>query len=357
MLNRRTAKAVGDHDPAAGPPRARRHGDRVTTRREFLITCGAGLCGLAASLTAFAQQPGKVRRIGFLGLGSASNMASRFDALRAGLRELGYVEGKNIAIEYRWAEGKYDRLPQLAAELVQLKVEVIVTHGTPGTRAAKQATSTIPIVTVASGDAVLAGLVTRFAHPGGNVTGSTFFRPEINAKRFELVKESLPGLSQVAVLVNPDNPFSAAYPKGITPVAKSLRVGMHPVEARSPAEFESAFAAMAAKRVDGVVVTEDPVLVTNAKALADMALKRRLPLIGGVEFAEAGGLIAFGANIPAMFSRAAIFVDRILKGARPADLPIEHATTFEFVVNLKTASALGLKIPQSILVRANRVIE
>jgi putative ABC transport system substrate-binding protein len=209
----------------------------------------------------------------------------------------------------------------------------------------------------ASGDAVLSGLVSSTARPGGNVTGSTFFSPEVNAKRIEVLKETVPGLSQVAVLVNPDNPFSAVHPKGTTPAAKSLKVGLHSVEARSPAEFESAFSAMAAKRVDGIVVTEDPILVTNSKALAEMALKRRLPLIGGAEFAEAGGLIAFGANIPAMFSRAAIFVDKILKGARPADLPIEQATRFEFVVNLKTARALGITIPQSLLVRADRVIE
>jgi putative ABC transport system substrate-binding protein len=284
-------------------------------------------------------------------------MASRIDALRAGLRELGYVEGKNIAIEYRWAEGKYDRLPQLATELVQLKVEVIVTHGTPGTRAAKQATSTIPIVMAVSGDAVLTGLVASMARPGGNVTGSTFFSPEITAKRLELLKETLPGLSQVAVVVNPGNPLASTHLKGTAPVAKSLKVGLHSVEARSPAEFESAFGAMATKQVDGVVVTDDTILVANAKALADLALKRRMPLIGGAEFAEAGGLIAFGANIPAMYGHAAVLVGKILKGAKPADLPIEQATKFEFVVNLKTASALKLKIPQSILVRANRVIE
>ncbi len=292
-----------------------------------------------------------------MGAESASGYTSRVDALRAGLRDLGYVEGKNIVIEFRWADGKNDRLPELAAELVRLKVDVLVTHAVPATRAAKQATTTIPIVTAAVADPVALGLVASLARPGGNITGSTFFFAEIIAKRLELLKEAMPRITQVAVLLNPDNPSMGPNFRAMELKAKSLKVVLQRFEARGPNEFENAFSAMAKKRVDAVAVVEDPMFIANAKGLADLAAKQRFSSIGFNEFAEAGGLIGYGANYLEMWRRAAYFVDKILKGAKPGDLPIEQPTRFELVVNMKTAKALGVKISQSILVRADKVIE
>ena len=279
------------------------------------------------------------------------------EALRAGLRDLGYVEGKNIVIEYRWVEGKYERLPDLAAELVRLKVDIIVAQATQGTLAAKRATTTIPIVTPLSGDPVATGLVASLARPGGNVTGSTFFQPELAAKRLELLRDALPRTRRVAVLLNPDQSSHPLIFQAMELTAKSLKLELHQFGVRGPDEFESAFAAMAKRRVDAVAIIEDPSTIANAKAVADLAARKRLPSIGHVELAEAGGLMAYGVNIPEMWRRAAVFVDKILKGAKPADLPIERATKFELIVNMKTAKALGIKIPQSILVRADKVIE
>jgi putative ABC transport system substrate-binding protein len=327
----------------------------MNNRRKLLVALGAG--ALAAPLTSFAQQKGKIWRIGFLGTASASGFARRVEALRAGLRDLGYVEGKNIVIEFRWAEGKYERLPELAAELVRLKVDVIVTHGV-GTRAAKAATTTIPIVMAVSPDPVASGLVASLARPGGNVTGMASFGPEGSAKRLELLKDAFPHTRQVAVLLNPDNPgqIKLVFP-AMGAAAKSLKLELHQFGARGPGEFENAFAAMAKKRVDAVVSTDDPVLIANAGAIAKLAAEMRLPSIGLPEFAEAGGLMAYGADRRDLFRRAATFVDKILKGAKPGDLPIEQATRFETVVNLKTAKALGITIPQLFLMRTDRVIE
>ncbi|MGH6804295.1 MAG: ABC transporter substrate-binding protein, partial [Methyloceanibacter sp.] len=275
----------------------------------------------------------------------------------AGLRDLGYVEGKNIVIEFRWAEDKYDRLPELAAELVRLKVDVLVTHGTAGPLAAKRATTTIPIVIAHVGDAVATGLVASLARPGGNITGSTFFGPELSAKLLELIKEAFPRTRQVAVLLFPDNPANGPSLQAMEIAAKSLKVGLQPFEARGPKEFESAFSAMAKKRVDAVVITLGAMFQANPRAIADLAAKQRLPSIGFNEFAEAGGLFGYGANLVDLFHRAAYFVDRILKGTKPADLPVERATRFELIVNLKTAKAIGVTIPQTFLYRADRVIE
>jgi len=276
------------------------------------------------------------------------------EALRAGLREFGYVEGRNIAIEFRWAEGNYDRLPELAAELVRLKVDLIVTHTTAGTRAAKQATATIPIVIAATGDPVQAGLVASFARPGGNVTGSSFLGPEIAAKRLDLLKEALPRIRRIAVLFNVNGRYIF---NAMGRAAGSLKVELYEAVVQGPDEIESAFAKMVNWRADGVIVVEDPVLVSRAKAIAELALKRRLPAIGFAQIAEAGGLMAFGASIPEMHRRAAYFIDKILKGAQPGDLPIEQPTKFELIINMKTAKALGIRIPQAILVRADKVIE
>ncbi len=312
----------------------------------------------AAPLTAFAQQKGKVWRIGFLGLTTASSTASRVEALRAGLRDLGYVEGKNIVIEFRWAEDKYDRLPELAAELVRLKVDVIVTAGTVGIRAAKSATTTIPIVMASIGDPVALGLVASLARPGGNVTGMAGFSPEVAAKRLELLMDAFPRTKQVAVLFNPDNPsFVRVTLPAMEAAAKSLKLELHQFGVRGPGDYDSAFAAMAKRRVDAVVVLDDGALVANFGPIVKLAAKMRLPSIGLPEFAEAGGLMAYGPSRLASVRRAAYFVDRIFKGAKPADLPVEQATRFETLLNQKTAKALGLQFPQAVLARADRVIE
>jgi putative ABC transport system substrate-binding protein len=282
---------------------------------------------------------------------------SRVEALRAGLRDLGYVEGKNIAIEFRWADDKYERLSELAADLVRQKVDVIVTYGAPGTLAAKRASATVPIVMAISGDAVLTGLVASLARPGGNITGTTEFAPELMAKRLELLKEAMPRITQVAALLNPSTPLSRPIFQAMEITAKSLKLELLQFGARAPNEFESVFSEMAKRRVDTVVVQEDPMLVANVKTIADIASKQRLPSIGGREFAEAGGLIGYGVNILEMFRRAAYFVDKILKGVKPSDLPVEQSTKFELVINLKTAKALGITIPRPVLLRADRVIE
>jgi putative ABC transport system substrate-binding protein len=276
--------------------------------------------------------------------------------LRAGLRDLGYVEGKNLVIEFRWAEEKYERLPELAAELVRLKVDVIVTYG-PGTRAAKAATTTIPIVMATSADPVALGLVASLARPGGNVTGMAGFNPEVAAKRLELLKDAFPRTRQVAVLLNPDNPSLILNLRAMEVAAKSLKLELHQFVVRRSGDLDSAFAAMAKRRVDAVVFGDDPVFVANAGAIAKLAAKTRLPSVGPIELADAGGLMAYGANRLETFRRAAYFVDRILKGAKPADLPVEQATRFETVLNQKTAKALGLQFPQAVLARADRVIE
>ncbi len=328
----------------------------MTSRRDLLIALGAG--AFAAPLRSLAQQkPAKVSRIGFLGSASASVSAPRVEALREGLRELGDVEGKNLNIEFRWAEGNYDRLRELAAELVGLKVEVIVTHGVPGTLALKRATKTIPIVMAYVGDAVATGLVASLARPGGNVTGSTFFNPELSAKRLELLKEVVPRITRVGVLLNSDNPVNPTVLQAMELAAGSLNVELRQFGVRGPKDFDGAFAAMAKSRVDAVAILEDPMLSVNGRAAADFALKHRLPSAGFLELAEAGGLLAYGANAVEMFRHSARFVDKILKGATPADLPIERATKFELLINRKTAKALGLTIPQTILLRADRVIE
>jgi len=312
---------------------------------------------ILAPLAVEAQQAGKVYRIGFLGTASASGEANRVEALRAGLRDLGYVEGKNIVIEDRWAEGKYDRLPDLVAELVALKVDVIVTTGgTPPALAAKQATTTIPIVMTGVGDAVATGLVSSLARPGGNVTGLTDLVPELMAKRLELLKEAIPRAGRVAVLSNPDNPSGVGVFKAMEVTARSLKVELQKFGVRGPNEFENAFSAMAKSGIDAVVVTQDSIFNANVKTIADLAAKKRLPSAGTKEFSEAGGSIGYGMNFPDNSRRAAYFVDKILKGAKPADLPVEQPTKFELVINLKTAKTLGLTIPQSLLVRADKII-
>jgi putative ABC transport system substrate-binding protein len=295
-------------------------------------------------------------RLGFLGAATAAGSASAIDALRTGLRELGYVEGRNITIDFRWAEERYDRLPQLVRELIATQLDLLITHGTPGTRAARQATSTVPIVMAISGDAVATGLVSNLARPEANVTGSTFFLPELNAKRLEVLKEACPSISHPTALSNPENPVSRPIIPAMLSAAKSLRLTLGVARLQGPGEFDRAFYAMAGSPVDSVVVTEDGEFAPNFRTIAALALQNRLPSVGAKEYGEAGGLIGYGVNLLALYRRAAYFVDRILKGAKPADLPVEQPTRFDLVINLRTAKTLGLEIPPTLLARADDVI-
>ena len=327
----------------------------MNIRRKLVIALGAG--ALVSSLGSFAQQPAKTYRIGFLSSESASSYRTRVEALRAGLREHGYEEGKSFTIEFRWAEGKNDQLPNLAAELVRLNVDLIVTHGAIPPRAAKNATTTIPIVFAASGDVIAMGFVASLARPGGNMTGSIFFASELSTKRIELLKEALPRIAQVAVLSNPNSPASRQTVQAMQSTARSWKVTLHEFPMGGPQDFDGAFATMAKQRIGAIVIHDDPMFLVNAAALAVLAATRKLPSIGSAEIVEAGGLLGYGADIPSLYRRAAYYVDKILKGTKPGDIPIEQASRFELVVNLKTAKALDIKIPQSILVRADKVIK
>jgi putative ABC transport system substrate-binding protein len=324
-------------------------------RRTFMAMLTGGL--LAVPLAAEAQAPAKVPRIGFLSSRSPAETAAYSEAFRQGLRELGYVEGQNIAIEYRFAEGQPERLPALAAELVRLKVDVIVTTAQPAPEAAKQATSTIPIVFAAGGDPVAEGLVASVARPGGNITGPASMSPEVVGKQLELLKEIAPKVSRVAVLQNPGNSSHPPVLRQAEGAARALGVQLHIVQARTSPEIEAAFVAMRSQRAGGVLVLRDALFLAQRAQIAALAAKSRLPAVYGIKAeAEAGGLMAYGANIPHMYRRAATYVDKILKGAKPGDLPVEQPTKFELVINLKTAKALGLTIPPSLLQRADEVI-
>jgi putative ABC transport system substrate-binding protein len=323
-------------------------------RRAFITLLGGAAAWPVAART---QQAGKVARIGFLGANTETGWATRVEGFRLGLRELGYVEGANAIIDYRWADEKYERLPELAAELVRTNVDVIVTHGAPGSLAAKHATATIPIVVANIGDPVAVGVVASLARPGGNITGLSFFAPQLGAKRIELLKELMPQLTRVALLMNPDNPINGPVAQTMEMTAKSLKVELQQFRVRAPSEFEEAFGRIEQKRIAAVMVDDEGMLVANIGTIAALVTKRRLVSIGGTEFAPAGGLMSYGADVVANFRRAAVFVDKILKGTKPADIPIEQATKFEFILNLKTARALGLDVPPIMLVRADEVIE
>ena len=325
-------------------------------RRRFLLTSLAG--ALAAPLAAEPQQAGKVYRVGFLA-GISPTTTRLAEAFKQGLHELGWVEGQNIVIDFRSAEGRFDRLPDLAAELVRLKVDVIVAWATPVAVAAKNATGTIPIVMLAVGNPVELGLIASLARPGGNVTGLSFsVGMDTFGKGLELLKDALPKVQRVAVLWNRANPAHAAAITNLKAAAGSLVVQLQLLEAREPNQFEGAFATMAKQRVDALIIVSDGMFILHRVRLADLAAKNRLPSMHGVrEMVEAGGLMSYGASTAAALRRAASFVDRILKGAQPADLPVEQPTKFELVINLKTAKALGLTIPPSLLARADQVIE
>jgi len=326
--------------------------------REVAVIVTLALSFLATPLAAAAQQPMKVARIGYLSGDSRATSGHLLDAFREGLSDLGWVEGQNIVIEYRWAEGKFDRLPDLAADLVRLQVRVIVGSGDRVILAAKQATITIPIVMAGVGDPVGAGFVASLARPGGNITGLSSLAVELTGKWLELLKEVVPKVSQVAVLRNPANRTHALFWKEAQTAAQALGVRLQDLEVRSPNDFESAFAAMTKERTGALVVLPDPLILGQRARLADLAARNRLPAIYMFrEVVEAGGLMSYGRSGRTNFRRAATFVDKILKGAKPGDLPVEQPTRFELVVNLKTAKALGLTIPQSILIRADKVID
>ena len=323
-------------------------------RRDTLLA----LIALGSSPRAALAQPGgRPARIGFLSFLSASQVKTPgSDPFRAGLRDLGYVEGRNLQIEFRSADADNDRLPALAAELVGLKVDVIVSYAS-GVRAARGATTTIPIVQANGADPVVQGWAASLAHPGGNVTGLTFFLAELMAKRLELLKELKPAMTRAGVLLQRGNSTNALALDAMRATARALKVELYPIEVRGPEEFESAFSAWSGKKIQGLVIHDHALFVANAEAIAALAGKHRLASVGPLELSAAGALMAYGVDFPDTFRRAADFVDKILKGARPGDLPIEQATKFLTIFNLKTAKALGITIPQSLLLRADKVIE
>jgi len=324
-----------------------------------IIACTLSAVILATVHFAHAQQPKKVHRIGYLLPGNPTSESTDFEAIRQGLRELGYIEGQNIAFEYRYAKGKRDRFPNLAAELVSLKVEIIVVVGgnTPA-RAVKNATQTIPIVMAGGSDPVEAGLVESLARPGGNVTGITILSRQLGGKRLELFKEAVPKLTEVAVLYYPASPTATREVKEVLPpTAHALQLTLQPLEVRDANAFEKVFAALNKERPDGLYVLPGAPMSANYKPIAGFALKSRLPSIySSREAADAGGLMYYGADIAESYRRVGTYVDKILKGANPAELPVEQPTKFELVINLKTAKQIGVTIPQSVLYRADKVI-
>ena len=321
-----------------------------------ILTLSLTLAPLAAG--AQESKAGRTVTIGYLGNSSPSLESNLVEAFREGLRQLGYVEGHNLIIKYQWAEGQQERSAVLAAELVRLKPDVILTSGTLGTLAAKQATQSIPIVTAIVGDPVAAGLVSSLAKPGGNVTGLSTLAPELSGKRLELFKQAVPKLSRVVALLNPANPFTTIAWKATQPAADALGVKLQPVEARSPNDLDRAFATIKEARPNGLIVLPDRLLLAYRASIVQFMAKNRLPgMFPFREFVQEGGLMAYGPDYTDMFRRAATYVDKILKGAKPADLPIEQPTKFELVINLKTAKALALTIPQTVILQADLVIE
>ena len=313
---------------------------------------------LATPLASLAQQKGKIWRIGVLETISPALNAANFNAFRQGLRELGYVEGQNVVIEYRSADGRQERFPDLATELVRLKVDLIVTRGAPASLAAKNATGSIPVVISATADPVGSGIVASLARPGGNVTGLSAYNVELYAKRVELLRELVPSLARIAGLFNMSNPVVPSQWKEVERGARSLGVQVQLLDVRNPEDLGRAFDAATRQRADALVVAVDALTQSNRQLIVDLAAKHRLPAIyGSDEFVYAGGLITYTVSFSHLYYRAATYVDKILKGAKPGDLPVEQPTKFELVINMKTAKALGVTIPQSILVRADRVIE
>jgi len=325
-------------------------------RRAFVLTVGIGL--LAAPLSLAAQQPQRVPRVGYLFSFTPAEGRHLWEACRQGLRELGYVEGQNIVLEPRWADGRHERLPELAADLVRLKVDVLVSAATPASQAAKAATSSIPIVIVAVGEPVKTGLVASLARPGGNVTGLSLLTTELSGKRLELLADIVRNIPRVAALMNPDNPITAVFLAETRDAARRLGVQLQPLQARNPGEIEQAFNTATMERAAALIVFDDPVIWSYRAQIVAHAAKRRLPVMYGFrDFVDEGGLMSYGPDRVNHYRRTAIYVDKILRGARPADLPVEQPTKFELIVNVTTAKALGLIIPPSLLLRVDQVIE
>jgi len=328
----------------------------MNNRRRLIIVMFASLLGVP--LASLGQQPAKVARIGFLEASTPSAIAARVEAFRQGLRDLGYVEGKNVVIEYRYAEGNFDRLPALAAELVRLNVNVIVTGGPTAIPAAKAATTAIPIVMAFDTDPVGSGFAASLAKPGGNITGLSTLAPELSAKQIELLKEIVPKLARVAVLGTASRPGSAHALREVENAAKALKVQVQFQDVVDPKGIDAAFLAARKGGADAVLVLGSPLFNANRTELTELASKSRYPVIyDRAEFVEAGGLMTYSVSLADLARRAATYVDKILKGAKPGDVPIEQPTKFDLVVNMKTAKALGIKIPNSVLAQATRVIE
>jgi putative ABC transport system substrate-binding protein len=321
-------------------------------RRAFL-TAVAGL--LVTPLAAEAQQTGKVWRIGLVGLDSAE--AAGHTALRQALRALGYEEGKNLAIEYRGVEGRYDRLPEVTAELLRLNIDVLVTNGTPGARAAKHVTTTVPVVVAIIGDAVAGGIVPSLARPGGNITGTQFHFPELMAKRIQLLREALPRVVRVGVFIHSANPSWPPALNAMEQTARVLGIQLDRFEVLRPDDFDRVLGEMTRQRVEAFIVADDSMLRSHGKTIADLAVRRRLPSFGDREYARDGGLLAYAVNRDEVWRRAAVPIDKIIKGSKPGELPFQQVDRFDLVINLKTAKALGLTIPPSLLLRADQVIQ
>ena len=325
-------------------------------RRTFIGSVASGV--LVVSLHSYAQPQGKVWRIGILETVSPELNAANLDAFQQGLRELGYIEGRNLIIEYRSADGRSERFPSLAAELVGLKVDLIVTRGTPASLAAKRATRTIPVVMANAGEPVETGLVISLARPGGNVTGLSSLTVRLEAKRLGLLRELVPGITRIAALYNMSSPANPPQWKEIETAARSVGVQPQLLDVRKPEDFGPAFDAATRQRADGLIVGQEGLLQANRKLIVQLAAEHRLPAIyRSKEFIEVGGLMAYGPSYPDLYRRAATYVDKILKGAKPGDLPVEQPTKFELIINLKTAKTLAITIPQSLLLRADEVIQ
>ncbi len=324
-------------------------------RREFLGVLGAA--GVALPLAARAQQSGKVPRIGFLGTSTPAGIAPRLQGFQQGLRDLGYIDGTTITIDYRWLEERYERLADMAADLVRSKPDLIVTHATPTTLALKRATTTIPIVMALVGDPVATGIVASLARPGGNITGQSFFNAELRAKQVELLKEIMPRLDHVAVILNTQNPAAETEFRTIQATAKPLNVRLSAYRLRSPSELVAAFEDMEKKNVQAVETGDDQLTISNLGAVLALAARARLLTVGPEEIPRHGGVIGYGVGTTAIWRHVGVFVDKILKGVNPGDLPIERASKFQFILNLKIAKGLGIEVPAASLLRADEVIE
>jgi putative ABC transport system substrate-binding protein len=325
-------------------------------RREFITLLGGA--AIAWPLAAGAQQAGKVPRVGFMGNSTAALEANLVGPFRDGLRELGYQEGRNIVIEYRWAEGNYQRFPALVGELLAVPVDVIVTAGTPATLAVKKATSTVPLVMIAVGDPVGTGIVPSLAHPGANITGLSSIAPDLEGKRLELLREVLPKLSRVALFLNPLNEFHTVSVRQAFAAAQALGIKLHALEVRTSEEVDGALATLVPAKPDALLILADRVFLHNRKRMMDFATEHRLPSVNAYrEVVEAGGLMSYGPSYEDMHRRAADYVDKILKGAKPGDLPVQQPTKFTLILNLKSAKVLGVEVPPILLARADEVIE